>query len=52
MVETLKILLREIKSSSIQDTFERYPSQIICLINEINFNSKCSSAISKGSSNL
>ena len=38
MVVTLKKLLKEIGRES-GEVFEKYPSQIICLINEIDFNS-------------
>ena len=48
MVKTLKNKLQDISRFS-GDTFETYPSQIICLLNEIEFNSQCVQAIEKGS---
>lgn len=52
MVETLKSSLKDIKNVQIQDSFEKFPCQIICLANEINFNLNCSAAITKGISSL
>ena len=48
MVKTLKKNLQDISRSS-GDAFETYPSQIICLLNEIEFNNECAKAIERES---
>ena len=52
MVITLKKSYPEIKKKNIEQTFNDYCSQIICLLNEITFNGKCCGAILSGKSSL
>lgn len=47
MVSTLKKSTQQIKSQKIENTFKDYCSQVICLLNELTFNSKAGSAISR-----
>ena len=40
MVSTLKKSTQSIKSQKLENTFKDYCSQVICLLNELTFNSK------------
>lgn len=46
MVDTLKKLMKKVQSEGDhQNLFEKYPSQIICLNNELNFYRSCNKHI-------
>ena len=50
MVITLKNSLQSIKRTNIQESFNNYCSQIICLFNELTFSAKTATSISSGRS--
>lgn len=52
MVVTLKKETNNIKKQNIEETFQNYCSQIICLFNQLTFNAKCATAIPQGKSSL
>lgn len=52
MVATLKKSTQAIKRQNIEETFETFSSQVICLMNELSFNAKAIAAIKNGKSAL
>lgn len=52
MVTTLKKEASNIKRQNIEETFNSYCSQIICLYNELTFNAKCTIAMKDGRNSL